>query len=90
MTATTTRAPIDAGALATALRSLNIFYGAERALADTVATARDEAEAVRTYIQRERPHLLKCYELDALVEMVLAARRGAAEPHASIEAYRPA
>jgi hypothetical protein len=90
MTATATKTPIDAGALATALRSLNIFYGGERPLADTVAKARDEAEAVRAYIRSERPHLLKCYDLEALVGMVLAAREGAAEPHASIEAYRPA
>jgi hypothetical protein len=85
-----TAAPVDAGALATALRSLNIFYGAERPLAETVAGASDEAEAVRAYIRRERPHLLKCYDLEALVRIVLDARAAAAEPAASIEAYRPA
>jgi hypothetical protein len=87
---TATATPIDAGALATALRSLNILYGAERPLAETVAGAKDEAEAVRAYIRRERPHLLKCYDLEALVHIVLNARHTAAEPAASIEAYRPA
>ena len=82
--------PVDAGALATALRSLGIFYGAERPLADTVAHAADEADAVRAYIRRERPHLLTCYDLEALVGLVLAARASSAEAPASIEAYRPA
>jgi hypothetical protein len=90
MNATPAKSPIDAGALATALRALNIFYGAERSLAETVASARDEAEAVRAYIQRERPHLLKCYDLDSLVRIVLEARRSSAEAPACIEAYRPA
>ena len=85
---TTAAKSIDAAALAAALRALNIFYGAERPLADTVAGAADEAEAVRAYIRRERPHLLKCYELEALVGLVLDARRASAEPPASIEAYR--
>lgn len=83
-----THDPIDAGALATALRSLGIFYGAERPLADTVAGACDEADAVRTYIRRERPHLLTCYDLEALVGLVLAARARCVEAPASIEAYR--
>ena len=80
--------PVDAGKLAVALRALGIFYGAERPLADTVAGAADEAEAVRAYIRRERPHLLRCYELEALVGIVLAARASSAEAPASIEAYR--
>ena len=82
--------PIDPAALAAALRALHIFYGGERPLADTVAQAADEAEAVRAYIRRERPHLLTCYDLEALVGLVLDARRAAAEPPACIEAYRGA
>ena len=82
--------PIDAGALAMALRSLGIFYGAERPLAETVAGAADEAHAVRAYIHRERPHLLKVYDLEALVGIVRAALAASAEPPASIEAYRRA
>lgn len=80
--------PIDAGALAMALRALGIFYGAERPLADTVAGARDEAAAVRAYIHRERPHLLTCYDLEVLVGLVLSARARCVEAPASIEAYR--
>jgi hypothetical protein len=83
-------APIDAGALATALRALGIFYGAERPLAETVAGAADEAQAVRAYIHRERPHLLKAYDLEALVGIVLAARAASTQAPASIEAYGPA
>ncbi|HYC35224.1 MAG TPA: hypothetical protein VEC19_02295 [Usitatibacter sp.] len=81
-------AGIDAGALAMALRALGIFYGAERPLAETVAGAADEAEAVRAYIRRERPHLLRCYELESLVGIVLAARAASTEAPLSIEAYR--
>ena len=80
---------VDAGALATALKALGICYGAERPLAETVAGAGNEAEAVRAYIRRERPHLLKCYDLEALVGIVLAARESSREAPASIEAYRP-
>ncbi|HUP96350.1 MAG TPA: hypothetical protein VM073_00330 [Usitatibacter sp.] len=87
---TPTTDAIDAGALAAALRVLNIFYGAERSLAEAVAGAANEAEAVRAYIRRERPHLLKCYDLEALVGLVLDARRASTEAPASIEAYRPA
>ena len=84
-----TAAPIDSTRLATALRSLGIFYGAERPLAETVAGAADEAEAVRAYIRRERPHLLRVYDLEALVGIVLAACAASAEAPASIEQYRP-
>jgi hypothetical protein len=82
--------PIDSSALAAALRSLGIFQGADRSLAETVAHARDEADAVRAYIRRERPHLLTCYDLEALVGIVLAARAQGSEAPASIEAYFPA
>ena len=88
MTTLAAHPPVDAGALAAALRSLGIFYGAERPLADTVAHAAGEAEAVRAYIRRERPHLLTCYDLEALVGLVLAAWASSAEAPASIEAYR--
>jgi hypothetical protein len=90
MTAAAPATPVDAGRLANALRVLGIFYGAERPLAETVAGAANEAEAVRSYIRRERPHLLKCYEMEALVDIVLAAHASSHEAPASIEAYRPA
>jgi hypothetical protein len=83
-------AKFDPGALAAALRTLGIFYGAERPLADVVSGAADETEAIRQYIEAERPHLLTCYDMEALVGLVLAARTGAIEAPASIEAYRPA
>jgi hypothetical protein len=79
---------VDPLALAGALRALGIFYGIERPLAETVAGARSEAEAVRTYIQRERPHLLKAYDLEFLVGIVLAARANSSEAPAAIETCR--
>ena len=79
-------APIDTDALAMALRALGVFYGLEHPLAATVAGAADEAEAVRAFIRRERPHLLKAYELESLVGIVLAARAGSLEAPASIKA----
>jgi hypothetical protein len=80
----------DPGALAAALRTLGIFYGAEKPLAELIAGSADETEAIRAYIEAERPHLLTCYDMEALVGLVLAARTGALEAPASIEAYLPA
>lgn len=79
----------DPGALAAALRTLGIFYGAERPLADLVSGAADETEAIRAYIEAERPHLLTCYDMEALIGLVLAARSGSLEAPASIESYLP-
>jgi hypothetical protein len=76
---------LDTPALAAALRTMGLFYGLEQPLAATVAGAPDEAEAVRAFIRRERPHLLKAYDLETLVGMVAEARRAAIEPPASIE-----
>jgi hypothetical protein len=64
----------DVRALEAALRSLGMLYGASQPLEKTIAGARNEAEAIRAYIARERPHLLSCYDLDTLVRMVQAAR----------------
>ena len=79
-------APVDAASLATALRALGIFYGVEQPLAATVAASPDEASAVRAFIHRERPHLLRAYDLESLVAMVMATRAASIEPQASIEA----
>jgi hypothetical protein len=69
---------VDHEIVAEALRSLGMFYGAPCALAPILAEARDESEVIRLYILRERPHLLKCYDLEVLVGLVRAAieRRG--------------
>lgn len=61
---------IDKDSLSEALRELGLFYGASQPLADTIAGARNETEAIRAYIARERPHLLGCYEMEALVQLV--------------------
>ncbi|HMH19296.1 MAG TPA: hypothetical protein VK572_14240 [Burkholderiales bacterium] len=81
--------PVDAEALATALRALGMLYGASQPLAKIIAGAKDEAEAIRMYIERERPHLLSCYDFETLVKMVQAARAGNVEAKASVEQYSP-
>ncbi len=58
-------------------------------LAALAHEAGDEAEAIRAYIARERPHLLSCYEMDKLVELVRAQRAADADHPAALEHYRP-
>jgi hypothetical protein len=65
--------PMDHETVADALRSLGLLHGAPCALAPILVDARDETELIRTYILRERPHLLKCYDLEVLVAVVRAA-----------------
>jgi hypothetical protein len=81
--------PVDAEALAGALRALGMLYGASQPLAKTIAGAKSEAEAIRMYIERERPHLLSSYDLDTLVKMVLAAREEKTDAKASVEQFSP-
>ncbi len=81
--------PVDAEALDTALRSLGMLYGASQPLAKIIAGAKTEAEAIRMYIERERPHLLSSYDFDTLVKMVLAAREEKTDAKAGMEQYSP-
>jgi hypothetical protein len=62
---------------------------ASQPLARTIEGAKDEADAVRLYIERERPHLLSCYDIETLVKMVMAARESSAEAKAGIEQFSP-
>jgi len=80
---------VDAEALATALRSLGMLYGASQPFEKTIAGAKTEAEAIRMYIERERPHLLSSYDLDTLVKMVQAAREAKTDAKAGVEQYSP-
>ena len=80
---------VDAEALATALRSLGMLYGASQPLAKIIAGAKTEAEAIRMYIERERPHLLSSYDLDTLVKMVQAAREDKTDAKAGVEQFSP-
>jgi hypothetical protein len=80
---------VDPEALAGALRALGMLYGASQPFAKTIAGAKTEAEAIRMYIERERPHLLASYDLDALVKMVQAAREDKTDAKASVEQYSP-
>ncbi len=81
--------PIDQTALAGALRSLGILYGARHPLASTISGAADEAEAIRAYIRLERPHLLASYDMETLVSLVAAARASSTEAPSSIEQFNP-
>ena len=81
--------PVDAEALAGALRALGMLYGASQPFEKTIAGAKSEAEAIRMYIERERPHLLSSYDLGALVKMVQAAREEKTDAKAGVEQYSP-
>lgn len=83
------RPAVDVDALAGALRALGMLYGATQPLAKIVEGARTEAEAIRLYIERERPHLLRSYDLETLVKMVQGAREAKADAKASVEQYSP-
>jgi hypothetical protein len=80
---------VDVEALAGALRALGMLYGASQPLAKTVEGAKTETEAIRRYIEHERPHLLTSYDLDTLVKMVQGAREAKADAKASVEQYSP-
>jgi hypothetical protein len=75
MAAPTTPAPgtLDHEIVAQALRSLGMLHGTRSALAPIPVAAGDQGELIRSYILRERPHLLKCYDLEALVGLVRVA-----------------
>ncbi len=80
---------VDVEALAAALRALGMLYGASQPLAQTIAGAKDEAEAIRMYVERERPHLLASYDLETLVKMVQGAREAKTDAKASVEQFSP-
>jgi hypothetical protein len=71
------------------LQTLGLLYGSIDALEAIVASAHDEAGAVRDYLVQRRPHLLSCYDLDDLVAMVLAAGERAHDGPAVIEQFNP-
>jgi len=83
------RIPLDHEALLGALRSLGLLYGARQPFHATVAGALNEADAVRAYLKRERPHLLLCYDIEALVAMVLAARESRPDAMPGVERFGP-
>jgi hypothetical protein len=80
---------VDVEALAAALRALGMLYGASQPLANTIEGAKTEAEAIRLYIERERPHLLSSYDLDTLVRTVQGTREAKTDAKASVEQYSP-
>jgi hypothetical protein len=80
---------IDHEALEGALRSLGLLYGGRPSLAAAVEGVENEAEAVRSYLRRERPHLLTCYDLEALVALVLDALRTRQETPPGVERFAP-
>jgi hypothetical protein len=80
---------VDVEALAAALRALGMLYGASQPLAETIKGARTEAEAIRRYIERERPHLLSSYDLETLVKMVQGAREAKSDAKGGMEQFSP-
>ena len=78
---------VDAAALAEALSTLGLLYGAREALATATQGATSEADAIRKFIQAARPHLLATYDIDALVALVQAARQNKSQPPSSIEQF---
>lgn len=46
-------------------------------------------DAIRSYILRERAHLLACYEMETLVGLVRAALAGRADSGPELEAFGP-
>jgi hypothetical protein len=81
--------PVDAQALAAALRSLGMLYGASQPLEKTIEGAKTETEAIRRYIERERPHLLSSYDLETLVKMVQSAREAGSDSKGGMEQFGP-
>ena len=77
-------------ALADALRALGMLYGSSGDFAEVARSARDDVEAIRAYILRERPHLLQTYDIEALVALVRGAMRDGAGAHPSFEQFGPA
>ena len=71
------------------LFALGMLYGASRPLAEIIAGAKTEAEAIRMYIERERPHLLASYDLETLVKMVQAAREEKTDAKHGVEQFSP-
>ena len=82
---------VDHEALADALRSLGMLYGAQGdTLAEVARTAPDERCAIRAYILSERPHLLHSYDIEALVGLVRGAMERGTGPQPSLEQFGPA
>jgi hypothetical protein len=80
---------VNAEALAGALRALGMLYGASQPLAEIIAGAKTEAEAIRMYVERERPHLLASYDLETLVKMVQGAREAKTDAKHGVEQFSP-
>jgi hypothetical protein len=80
---------LDQDELCGALRALGMLYGARQLPAAVTAGGPDEAEAIRAYIERERPHLLKTYDIETLIELVRAARAAHSEGASALEQFGP-
>jgi len=80
---------LDQDELCEALRALGMLYGAKQLPAGATAGAADEADAIRAYIVRERPHLLASYDMETLVALVRTARAGHSEGPSALEQFGP-
>jgi hypothetical protein len=78
------------GQFNTACRALGLDWDVDGTVCRGNNGGQSEREVVRTYITAYRAHLLSCYELDFLVDLVLeekAARTAAGS--VAIEPYSP-
>ena len=80
---------LDQDELCAALRALGMLYGAKLPPTPAIAGTADEAESIRTYIIRERPHLLAIYDIETLIGLVRAARAANAGSPSAIECFSP-
>ena len=80
---------VDQDELCEALRALGMWYGAKLPPAAALAGTAEEAEAIRAYIMRERPHLTASYDLETLVRLVRAARAARADGVCALERFGP-
>ena len=80
---------VDFSAVEEALRALGLLFGAKASLADACAGARDEAEAIRAYIVRERPHILASYDIESLIQLVRTTMNERARHGPILEQFSP-
>ena len=78
------------GPLNAACHALGLEWDVDATVRPGTGGLRSERDIVRSYIASHQPHLLSCYDLEFLVDLVLAqkAQRGAAGGVA-VESYTP-
>jgi hypothetical protein len=81
---------VDLEAVAEGLRALGLVYGASRPPAAAMTGATSAAQAIRAYLEQERPHLLRCYDIETLVTLVMDASATRPDAFPAVERFGPA